>query len=359
MAAPRRFRLRARAPRFYALGAMGAWRGCGVAALVIAPAAAWAQPAPTALQWVRLPGAEACADGPTLARLVDARLGRPVFTAPSRAERLLEGRIGPRASAPGWEIVITSHSAAGRTGSRTLLADRADCAAVTPTLGLVLSLLADPDACRDGACGPAHALPGAGEATAPAVLRLLAETPPPTPPPVRAPWTVFVGGGAALLNVLPSGSVAAAVLWRPRRGPFAAELGLAGLVPTGGAPDAASPVSLRAVGGTVTALGCVSPFDDLRVAACAGLAGAVLQATARGAVEPGASVEGALAGVIRVSVQAALGDRLVARVAPSLVVPVRWPRHVLGVDGEAPRELQSPGGVGVSFEASLGWRFGG
>ena len=41
-------------------------------------------------------GAEACADGAALARLVEQRLGRPVFTAPSRAERTLEGRIAPR-----------------------------------------------------------------------------------------------------------------------------------------------------------------------------------------------------------------------------------------------------------------------
>ncbi len=329
------------------------------AALVLAPSLSRAQPAPTSLQWVRLPGAESCADGPTLSRLVDTRLGRPAFTTASRAERLLEGRIGPRANAPGWEIVIDSYAPTGRSGSRTLLADRADCAAVTPTLGLVLSLLADPDACRDGACGPANVLPGVGGATAPAVLRLLAETPPPAPPARRAPWTVYLGGGASLLNVLASGSVTASALWRPRTGAFALEFGVTGLFPLGGEPDAQHPVSLRASGGLAHAAGCVSPFDDQRFAACAGLAGGVLRATALGSVDPDVGLDGVLAGLVRVSVQAALGERLVLRLAPSLVVPLRWPRHVVNVDGAAPRELQSPGAAGVSFEAMLGWRFGG
>lgn len=333
--------------------------GALLAALCCLPATARAQPAPTALHWVRLPGAEACPDGAALARLVDARLGRPAFTVPARAARLLEGRIGPRANTPGWEIVIASYVAGARTGSRTLLADRADCPAVAPTLGLVLSLLADPDACRDGACGDAHALPGVGEATAPAVLRLLAETPPPPPPlPPRARWTLYLGGGAALLNVLPSGAISVAALWRPRTGPFAAELGLTGLIPLGAGPDAQGAVAVRATGGVAQALGCVSPFDDLRLSACVGLAGGLLGATASGPVDAQDQLDAVLAGVARIAVQAGLGERWVVRVAPSLVVPLRWPRHVVTVDGAAPREVQSPGAAGVSLEASLGWRFG-
>jgi hypothetical protein len=231
---------------------------------------------------------------------------------------------------------------------------------VTPTLGLVLSLLADPDACRDGACGPANALPGVGEATAPAVLRLLAETPPPAPAPARrAPWTVYLGGGVALLNVLASGSVTASALWRPRSGPLGLEFGITALESLNAEPDAQRPVSLRVRGGLAHAVGCVSPFDDLRFAACAGLAGGALRATALGSVDPDVGFDGALAAVARVSVQAALGEGLVVRVVPSLVVPLLWPRHVLSVDGEAPRALQSPGPAGFSFEAMVGWRFGG
>jgi hypothetical protein len=334
--------------------------GCGalLAALAVTPAA-WAQPVSTALHWVRLPGAETCPDGAALARLVDARLGRPTFTAPSRAVRLLEGRIGPRASTPGWEVVITSYVDGARTGTRTLLAARADCAAVAPTLGLVLTLLADPDACGDGACGDPHALPGVGEATAPAVLRLLAAAPTPAPlMPPRTRWTVYLGGGAALLNVLPSGAVSAAALWRPRAGPLAVEVGLSGLVPFGGAPDAPGAVAVRAYGGLVQALGCVSPFDDLRLSACVGLTGGLLHVTALGPVDAQDQLDPVLAGVARVAVQASLGERWVVRVAPSLVVPLRWPRHVVAVDGDAPREVQRPGAAGVSLEASVGWRFG-
>ena len=45
-----------------------------------------------ALSWVRLPGAEDCIDGTTLARRVEEKLGRPAFPAPREATLLVEGR---------------------------------------------------------------------------------------------------------------------------------------------------------------------------------------------------------------------------------------------------------------------------
>ncbi|MEZ4411073.1 MAG: hypothetical protein R3A52_32020 [Polyangiales bacterium] len=327
-------------------------------ALSLAPAIARAQPAPTALHWVRLPGAESCADGATLARLVDERLGRPTFSGPARAERFIEGTIAPRGDGPGWRVVVSTYSSHGRSGARTLFAERADCAAVTPTLGLVLSLLADPDACRDGACGHAWSRPGLDGATSPRCCASWPR-PSPTPPRPRSPWTLYLGGGASLLNVLASGSAHVAALWRPSRGPIAVEVGVTGLLPLNPSTDTQGPASVRATGGLAHALACVAPHDDLRVSVCAGLTAGVLRATSVGAVEPDVGVDGALAGVVRLALQASLVDRLVLRVAPSLVIPVAWPRYVVEVEGEGPREIQSAGPVGVSVEAALGWRFGG
>lgn len=329
-----------------------------VASMVGHASVAWSQSSPTSLQWVRLPGAESCADGATLARLVEQRLGRAAFVAPSRAERTLEGRIAPRREGVGWEVSIATYTPAGRAGLRTLVTERADCAAATPTLGLVLSLLTDPDACRDDACQGALR---SGEATAPAVLRLLAESAPtPRPPPStpERPSTLFVGAGLSLLGVSPSVSASVAWRWRARATPWALELGLAGLWPIDLAVSSQSSLRAHAAGALASALGCYGLFDDQRVSLCAGVAGGAMVTRVEGSDASTPAVDPVVAAVLRLSVEVPLGARWVLRASASAAAPVAWPRYQVTVDGAEPVTVQRAGPVGGSLEMHLGWRFG-
>ncbi len=113
------------------------------------PLAAAAQDAPrtATLSWVRLPGAEACPSTQEVARATEARLGRTVFVAAASADLALEGRIEPAGEGPGFRATIAVADASGALLGERVLDERApECAAILPTLSMVVALLVDPEA---------------------------------------------------------------------------------------------------------------------------------------------------------------------------------------------------------------------
>lgn len=169
----------------------------GLAALVAVAAAAnaaWARPPASSLSWTRLPGAEACIGAPDLARRVEARVGRDVLVAPSRADLSVEGRVGPREGG-GWRAVIEVARPGGQILSqRTLETRERSCRVLDPALALVVALAIDPD-------GGAGVAPAAE--VAPRVI--IREVRVPVPVPVHEPWTLDArAAGGVEAGVLPS-----------------------------------------------------------------------------------------------------------------------------------------------------------
>jgi hypothetical protein len=168
---------------------MGAWSWCrlacaclwlgrlaafaGATAFAGSPAAAQASPAAgeepkraAALNWLRAPGAEGCADATTLARAVEARLGRSVFVAPSSALLNIEGRAEHGEGGYRAELhVFDEHGA--ELGSREVQSSQASCEELSQAVSVVLAVMVDPD----GALAPQPA-PSAPivQAAAPPVL---------------------------------------------------------------------------------------------------------------------------------------------------------------------------------------------
>jgi hypothetical protein len=122
------------------------------------------------LQWVRMPGAESCADGLALSRAVDAKLGRAVFTAPSAAMLVVEGRT--ERDAEGYRAVVHLVDEAGNElGSREVRSSQSDCKELSEAVAVVLAVMVDPD----GALAAAPVVTPATPAEAPAPV------PPPAP----------------------------------------------------------------------------------------------------------------------------------------------------------------------------------
>lgn len=101
------------------------------------------------LHWVREGGAESCASGAALSRMLEQVLGqRP----PSGQALLLEGSA--RAAAPPlrFSVQVTVKDAATReiVGERELTTAEPQCSALTPALLLVLAMSVDPNAGREG-----------------------------------------------------------------------------------------------------------------------------------------------------------------------------------------------------------------
>lgn len=170
-------------------------------ALSIAPTASaqGAAPRTSSLSWTRGPGAEACIDARALSQRVEQRLRRAAIVAPTIGDIAIEGRVDRREGPASWHAIINVFDAAGaRVGMRELASDRADCRALDDELGLVVSLLIDPEA----AFAPAS----------PPVARAPAPPPPPVcppppvaPPPPPSPWRVAAEGGFALgFGLVPS-----------------------------------------------------------------------------------------------------------------------------------------------------------
>src|SRR5258707_978640 len=111
------------------MGRIGRLRGlclCGLLVLVgsgtrRASAAAPALRTPTALSWVRAPGAEACAGLPDIAARVTARLKRPALVAPSDATLLIEATIGDDREHGVFRVhIVLTNDARAPLGTRDL-----------------------------------------------------------------------------------------------------------------------------------------------------------------------------------------------------------------------------------------------
>jgi hypothetical protein len=131
-----------------------------------------------ALSWSRGEDARGCIFSQDLARSVEHRLGRRVFTSMADAGFVIEGRIE---SVPGgFAADVALCGADGSVlGRRHVVANEPDCRALDRSLSLVLALIIDPTV----------SLASADET--PAARPLSSEQPPPTslPPPSRAETT--------------------------------------------------------------------------------------------------------------------------------------------------------------------------
>ncbi len=171
--------------------------------LVTSPLLAQGQKASATIDWARKPGAEQCIDAQALARAVEARLQRPVFTAPGRGDAVVRGTVEPRAKG-GWAATIELRSADGRfVGVRELSTDAEHCSAFDDSLALVLALLVDVEKKRVAAAPqPPATQPPAPDK--PRVReRVKIEVPKEAHAP-RLPWFYELGAiGAASFGILP------------------------------------------------------------------------------------------------------------------------------------------------------------
>jgi len=143
----------------------------------LAPAAvAQKETSHASLQWVRLPGSEACIGPQELARAVEARIGRAVFASAARAELAVEGHVAP--SEEGFEATLSVSRADGSIVGTRHLGPVATCRELDEPLAVVIALLLDPD-------GPD---PPPEQDPAPAA-----------PTPASAPWQASAHGGVAVL----------------------------------------------------------------------------------------------------------------------------------------------------------------
>ncbi|HWA72935.1 MAG TPA: hypothetical protein VG937_11390 [Polyangiaceae bacterium] len=117
-------------------------------ALSLGARAETAPPRSSALNWVRRPGAESCPSAFEIARQIDERLGRRVFSSPSNAELFVEAWVERRdAPAVAWLASITVYSANGSaTGQRQLESDEMSCTKLGEAAVLAIALMVDPEA---------------------------------------------------------------------------------------------------------------------------------------------------------------------------------------------------------------------
>jgi len=102
---------------------------------------------PTALSWVRAPGAEACASLRDVAARVTARLKRPAFVVPSDAEVLIEATISDDRPQGAFRVhIVLTNDARVLLGTRDLEIKADDCREATETAALAIALMIDPNA---------------------------------------------------------------------------------------------------------------------------------------------------------------------------------------------------------------------
>jgi hypothetical protein len=146
--------------------------------VLLAAARVHAEPAhlTATLEVKRAPGAEQCLDAPALAKAVETRLGRAAFGGASpelrvtvELERLPDGV---------WRAQLLLEDAKGQAlGRRELLSAEPPCAALDPSLALVVALLVDAPPTP-----PAEPPPPTDTSTPPPP-----RPPPPPPTPIRIP----------------------------------------------------------------------------------------------------------------------------------------------------------------------------
>jgi hypothetical protein len=140
-----------------------------------------------ALNWNRLPGAEACPDLAELARRVAQHLKRDAFVSPAKAHVLVDASIHP--AQPGFRVrIVLSSSDQAAPGERELVSPSSDCNDAVDSAALAIALMLDPEALsRSDEPAPAaetSAMPDAG-ARAPAPSA--SATPPIAPKPAKTP----------------------------------------------------------------------------------------------------------------------------------------------------------------------------
>jgi Outer membrane protein beta-barrel domain len=96
-----------------------------------------------ALGWTRLAGAEPCIASRDLATGVERSLKRRVFVSAARADRYVEGRVGPRLGG-GWTAAVQIADAKGRIlGTRELMSDGPNCRDLDDAITLSVALMID------------------------------------------------------------------------------------------------------------------------------------------------------------------------------------------------------------------------
>lgn len=181
-------------------------RATSIAASCLVAHAAAADPTSYRVQWTRAPGAEACIDTPALLVGVEARLGRPIGTAPVEA-RVIDGHV--ERAGDGYHARIVVRDEQGATlGERELDEPSGHCGALDAKLTLVIALAIDSDAVARRAADPIAPTP---TITAPAQSVTVVQ-----PTPHGTPWRLELGVfGVAALGVMPGagggGGVAVAI----------------------------------------------------------------------------------------------------------------------------------------------------
>lgn len=293
-------------------GAAALSRALAVASLFRVTGVGAQQPEPTEryrLHWVREGGAESCASGAALARLLEQVLGsRPA--AAGSTPVLLEGvaKVAPAPLRFAVRVAVRDAASNEIIGERELTTADEQCSALTPALLLVLAMSVDPDAGRDGmppavteelrrtreedvdtwpatpapAASPtARATPAAREATVSPVARpaaVAAAASPESPAPSDPQLQVFAAL-AASTGILPALAPGAALgLTLPLRRGFSSSLAVFGWNPQ--TVELPSSAFLEASGVDVAA-------SQLSAELCRSLLGARLELAACGGFDLG------------------------------------------------------------------------
>jgi len=97
-------------------------------------------PLKAALDWKVTPGAEPCADQPSLEHAVNERLERNAFVAPTDADLLIDGVVTP--TGHGYHVVLRTRTRDREPiGQRELESDSDDCSTLDDDVSLVIALV--------------------------------------------------------------------------------------------------------------------------------------------------------------------------------------------------------------------------
>jgi len=116
-----------------------AWVTCASVGLAQTSASVGTAPA---LNWVRLAGAESCADSVEVARRIESHLGRRVFWSASDAEESIEAVVEHESGV--WTLALHVQSRDGSRGQRRLESRSPECAALIEDAIVVIAALIDP-----------------------------------------------------------------------------------------------------------------------------------------------------------------------------------------------------------------------
>jgi hypothetical protein len=318
------------------------------------------------LQWVRMPGAEGCSDGLALSRAVDAKLGRAVFTAPSAAMLVVEGRA--EHDAEGYRAVVHLLDEAGNElGSREVHSTQSDCKELSEAVAVVLAVMVDPDGALAATPAPS---PPAAKAPEPAPPIVMKEGEPPKAPtcpacPIVAP-PVRPEADASAFARLSLGQ-----LPRPVFGAgLSFELALPGWggarIEAVGFQDQSQNLDsvpgagarLRMLYGGLGLCPMWAENRRMRFAGCAGVQAGVLQSRSYGldskerdSTEPIVTGEGAGRYSLR------LGKGVALHVGASLLVPIMRPLYEARLHDGTREKLFEPKAIAGAFDFGIGSHF--